>query len=168
VELSFESELSRFSSTDEPDERLPGTYGLLSPKSPLNLHFSPSPRHRECINYIAGHLFTVFRMIWPLRAVPAIIPCKSTMKENLLRFPKPSTVYRRIIENDRLTQKVRLQALAALQRPTRTLLFRLISDPRTPARLLALAAERYEVAILKTELRQNARQRPQQTTPTDN
>jgi hypothetical protein len=90
------------------------------------------------------------------------------MKVDLLRFPQPSTVYRRIIENDRLTQKVRLHALAALQRPTRTLLFRLISNPNTPSRLLAAAAQRYEVAILKTELRKNARQRPPQTTPTDN
>jgi hypothetical protein len=90
------------------------------------------------------------------------------MKVDLLRFPQPSTIYRRIIENPRLTQKVRMQALAALQRPTRTLLFRLLSDPDTPARLLALAAERYEVAILKMELRRNARKRPTQNPTTDN
>jgi|HubBroStandDraft_4_1064222.scaffolds.fasta_scaffold47965_3 hypothetical protein len=42
------------------------------------------------------------------------------MKVNLLRFPQPNTVYRRIIENERLTQKTRMLALAAIQRPTRT------------------------------------------------
>jgi hypothetical protein len=90
------------------------------------------------------------------------------MKVDLLRFPQPNTVYRRIIENERLTQKARLVALAAIQRPTRTLLFRLLSNPDTPARLLALAAERYETEILKMELRQNARKRPTQNTPPDN
>jgi len=30
------------------------------------------------------------------------------MKVNLLRFPQPNTVYRRIIENERLTQKTRM------------------------------------------------------------
>jgi hypothetical protein len=88
------------------------------------------------------------------------------MKVDLLRFPQPNTVYRRIIENERLTQKTRMLALAAIQRPTRTLLFRLLSNPDTPARLLALAAERYETEILKRELRNNARQ--SQNTPTDN
>jgi hypothetical protein len=34
------------------------------------------------------------------------------MKVDLVRFPQPNTVYRRIIENERLTQKVRLQALS--------------------------------------------------------
>jgi hypothetical protein len=90
------------------------------------------------------------------------------MKVNLLRFPRPSTVYRRIVENQRLTQKVRLQALAAIQRPTRTLLFRLISDPDTPARLLALAAQRYETELVRKELRQNARKQQTQNPSTDN
>ena len=88
------------------------------------------------------------------------------MKVNLLRFSQPNTVYRRIIENERLTQKTRMLALAAIQRPTRTLLFRLLSNPNTRDRVLALAAERYETEILKRELRQNARQ--SQATSTDN
>jgi hypothetical protein len=82
-----------------------------------------------------------------------------------VRFPTTDTVLKRITENQRLPQKARLQALAAIQRPSRSMLFRLLSDPGTPGRLLTLAAKRYEIEILKKELRNNARQRPPQDSP---
>jgi hypothetical protein len=138
----------------------------LPPFHSLNHQFPPNREPRECAEYIDIHLFTRFAHRLNFRAVPAALLCDPTMKVNLLRFPQPNTVYRRIIENERLTQKTRMLALAAIQRPTRTLLFRLLSNPDTPARLLALAAERYETEILKRELRKNARQ--SQNTPTDN
>jgi hypothetical protein len=78
------------------------------------------------------------------------------------RFPSPDTVYDRIIKNERLTQKTRLAALTAITRPSRTLLIALISDPKTPSRLLKLAAERYETEIQRRELLKRANQR---TTP---
>ena len=65
------------------------------------------------------------------------------MKVNLLRFPQPNSVYRRIIENERLTQKTRMLALAAIQRPTRTLLFRLLSNPDTLLRPKRYACENH-------------------------
>jgi hypothetical protein len=83
-----------------------------------------------------------------------------------VRYPQPDTVNRRIAENKQLSQKTRMKALAAIQRPTRTLLFRLLSNPDTPSRLVTLAAERYSAELLKRELRNNAR-RPEDT-PTDN
>jgi len=54
-----------------------------------------------------------------------------------------------------------MKALAAIQRPSRTLLFRLIRNPDTPSNLVTLAAKRYSAEILKWELK-NAR-RPEDT-----
>jgi hypothetical protein len=82
-----------------------------------------------------------------------------------VRYPQPDTVNKRIAENARLSQKARMKALAAIQRPTRTLLFRLLTNPDTPSCLMTLAAERYSTEILKRELRKNARQ--PQNPPTD-
>jgi len=80
-----------------------------------------------------------------------------------MRFPTTDTVNKRIAENQRASQKTRLRALAAIQRPTRTLLFRLISNPLTPSKLLSKAAELYEIAILKVELKNNANRQTKDT-----
>jgi hypothetical protein len=84
-----------------------------------------------------------------------------------MRYPKADTVNKRIVENERLSQKARLRALAALTRPSLWLLTRLLNNPTTPSRIVTLAAKRYEVEILKRDLRY-ARPRSPQTTPTDN
>jgi hypothetical protein len=83
-----------------------------------------------------------------------------------MRYPKTDTVYKRLAENERLTQRARLKALAAIKRPSLWSLIRLLNNPLTPPRLLTLAAQRYETEILKRELRKRARQ--PQNTPTDN
>jgi hypothetical protein len=64
-----------------------------------------------------------------------------------MRYPKPDTVNRRLVENARLSQKVRLAALGSISRPPLALLLRLLRNPTTPARLIALAAEKYQKAI---------------------
>jgi hypothetical protein len=56
-----------------------------------------------------------------------------------MRYPKPETLNARLVLNERITQKVRLAALAAISRPSLRLLYRLLNDPTTPSRLLALA-----------------------------
>lgn len=82
-----------------------------------------------------------------------------------MRYPEADTIHRQIVENERLTQKTRLLALAAITRPSLCQLIRLLTNPDTPSRLMALAAKRYEIELLKRELRKNARR--QQDTPTD-
>jgi hypothetical protein len=80
-----------------------------------------------------------------------------------MRYPDPDWVNRQIVENQKITQKARLQALAVIARPSLCQLLRLLSNPDTPARLMTLAAKRYETEILKRELRKNARQQTQAT-----
>ncbi len=81
-----------------------------------------------------------------------------------LRFPKSDTVFLRLIENPRASQKVRLDALRSIARPSLSLLCRLLKDPGTPSRLLGLAAERYKTEIFRRGLRLNARTRAKETT----
>jgi hypothetical protein len=76
-----------------------------------------------------------------------------------MRYPKPETVNGRLALNSKLTQKVRLAALAAISRPSLRLLYRLLSDPKTPSRLLALASQKYTQEMVRKELRNRARTR---------
>lgn len=86
-----------------------------------------------------------------------------------MRFPNPDWVNRQLVENQKATQKARLSALAAINRPSLSQLLRLLKNPKTPSRLMALAAKRYDTEMLRRELRKNARQRPPQgPTETDN
>jgi hypothetical protein len=85
-----------------------------------------------------------------------------------MRYPDPDWVNRKIVENQKVTQRARLQALTAIARPSLYQLLRLLTNPDTPARLMALAAKRYQTEILKRELRKRARQRQTQATPVDN
>lgn len=85
-----------------------------------------------------------------------------------MRYPKADTVNKRIVENQRLSQKARLRALAALARPSLWLLMRLLDNPATPSRIVTLAAKRYQVEILKRDLRYAGRPRPPQITPIRN
>jgi hypothetical protein len=64
-----------------------------------------------------------------------------------MRYPRPETVSRRLAENARLSQRVRLAALDSISRPPVALLLRLLKNPATPARLVELAAEKYHGAI---------------------
>jgi hypothetical protein len=57
---------------------------------------------------------------------------------------KPDTVYSRLAANPRASQKVRIAALRAIKRPSLSLLLRLIKGA-TPPRVLALAAELYDI-----------------------
>jgi hypothetical protein len=82
-----------------------------------------------------------------------------------MRYPKSDTVNKRIVENESLTQKARLQALTAITRPSLWQLIRLLNNPATPSRLLTLAAKRYTTEIIRKDLRNNARKRPSQDTP---
>lgn len=63
-----------------------------------------------------------------------------------MRYPKSGTVYRRLVENPRWSQRDRLVALECIQQQP---LLRLLKNPATPARLIALAAQRYESAFLR-------------------
>jgi hypothetical protein len=83
-----------------------------------------------------------------------------------MRYPPPDWVNRQIVENKKMTQKVRLQALAAIAKPSLCQLLRLLTNSDTPSRLMALAAKRYEIEILKRKLRKDASQ--PQATPADN
>jgi hypothetical protein len=83
-----------------------------------------------------------------------------------MRYPDPDWVNRQIAENQKVTQKARLQALAAIVKPSLSQLLRLLNNPDTPARLMELAAKRYQTEMLKRELRKSAR-RPQDSS-TDN
>lgn len=69
-----------------------------------------------------------------------------------MRYPKPETVNKRLVENPKLTQRVRVSALEAVTEPSLALLLRLLKDPRTPARLMELAAQKYQAAILSRTL----------------
>jgi hypothetical protein len=62
-------------------------------------------------------------------------------------FPSDDTVRARIAENFKLPDKVRLASLEAISNPSLSLLFRLLSNPKTPSRILDLAARRYETAL---------------------
>jgi hypothetical protein len=66
-----------------------------------------------------------------------------------MRYPPPDWVNRQIVENKKMTQKARLQALAAIAKPSLCQLLRLLTNPNTPSRLMALAAKRYEIEMLK-------------------
>jgi hypothetical protein len=85
---------------------------------------------------------------------------------NSMRYPDPDWVNRQIAENQKVTQRARLQALAAIVRPSLSQFLRLLNNPDTLARLMELAAKRYQTEMLERELRKRAR-RPQNT-PTDN
>jgi hypothetical protein len=76
-----------------------------------------------------------------------------------VRYPKVDTVNSRIAESPQATQKVRLAALEGIGRPALALLVRLLSNPSTPSRLLALAAERYQIEMLRKEMRVRAQKR---------
>jgi hypothetical protein len=82
-----------------------------------------------------------------------------------MRYPDPDWANRQIVENSKITQKARLQALEAIARPSLCQLLRLLTNQKTPSRLMALAGKRYQTEMLKRELRKNAR-RPQDP-PTD-
>jgi hypothetical protein len=84
-----------------------------------------------------------------------------------MRYPSTNTVYRRVIENPRLAQRTRMAALEAIARPSLRLLMRLLKNPATPPRLLALAAKKYEVEMTRKELRARARQRTTQAAHAD-
>jgi hypothetical protein len=55
----------------------------------------------------------------------------------------------RLVENARLSQRDRLVALESIPRPALALLLRLLRNPATPTRLIGLAAEKYQGAILR-------------------
>lgn len=69
-----------------------------------------------------------------------------------MRYPKPESVNRRLVEDTRLSQKVRLAALESISRPPLALLLRLFKNSTTPSRLLALAAEKYRLVIWRRNL----------------
>jgi hypothetical protein len=64
-----------------------------------------------------------------------------------MRFPTADRVRARLVENPKAAVKVRLASLEAIREPSLSLLARLLSNPATPSRLLALAAQRYETAL---------------------
>jgi hypothetical protein len=66
-----------------------------------------------------------------------------------MRYPKPDTVNRRLVENTLLSQRVRLAALNSISRPSLALLLRILKNPTTPARLIGIAAEKYQKEILR-------------------
>jgi hypothetical protein len=76
-----------------------------------------------------------------------------------MRFPSADTIKARLVQNPKAAQKVRLAALETMQRPSLSLLTRLLADPQTPSRLLGLAAQRYETELARRELRRNAKSR---------
>ena len=73
--------------------------------------------------------------------------------------PSADTMYRRVVENKRVSQRERVAALEAMGRPSLRMLVRLLRNPATPPRLLALAAKKYKLGMLRKELRDRARQR---------
>lgn len=80
-----------------------------------------------------------------------------------MNFPKPDKVYADLAENPKAPIKVRVRALESMQRPSLSLLYRLIHNPNTPAKLYAVAANKYETAILRKELREHARREKKET-----
>ncbi len=85
--------------------------------------------------------------------------CDCENVEAALRFPRPDRIYSRVVENPKAPLKTRIAALEAIQRPSMRLLYRLVSDPKIPAKLYALAAKKYEFEFSRMELRKRARQR---------
>jgi hypothetical protein len=76
-----------------------------------------------------------------------------------MEFPSYQYVLKRLIENERASQKVRLKALAEITRPPLSLLLRVLNDPRSCSRLLALAAKRYKEECVRRDLRLQAKRR---------
>ena len=70
-----------------------------------------------------------------------------------MRYPRNETILARLVEHPRSSQKVKLAALQQLQRPSLAMLLRLLSNPATPSRLLAMASEKYSIVIVRRELR---------------
>ncbi len=85
--------------------------------------------------------------------------CSSENAEAALRFPRPDRIHARVVENSKAPLKTRIAALEAIQRPSMRLLYRLVSNPKIPAKLYALAAKKYEFEFSRMELRKRARQR---------
>ncbi len=75
-----------------------------------------------------------------------------------MRLPTSETINKRLAESPRLAQRDRIKALKAIGRPPLLLLRRLLTDPAAPPRLLAVAREQYEIAMLRKDLRKRARQ----------
>ena len=78
--------------------------------------------------------------------------------EEALRFPKPDRIHARLVLNSKAPLKARLAALEAIARPSLRLLYRLLCDPKIPAKLYAAAAKKYEFEFSRMEIRKRARQ----------
>ena len=68
-----------------------------------------------------------------------------------MAFPNPDRVYRRLAEDKRLSESRRIAALNKVERPSLSLLRRLL-HPSTPARLRFRSTELYELAMARREL----------------
>ncbi len=69
-----------------------------------------------------------------------------------MSIPKPTTIWRRLLLDEHLAVKHRIEALQHLERPSIYLLRQVLSNWRTPARLRFACAKRYEAAIGRKEL----------------
>ena len=69
----------------------------------------------------------------------------------------PERLYRRLTENPKASQAARLRALRFLSNPPFALLRRLASDPNTPGRLAALAADLFAKKCATAQLTKEKR-----------
>jgi hypothetical protein len=68
----------------------------------------------------------------------------------------PERLYRQLAENSKVSQSARLKALRFLTNPPYALLRRLASDPNTPGRLVALAADLFAKKVAAAQIAKEA------------
>jgi hypothetical protein len=98
----------------------------------------------------AGYTANPFDQSWEWRSYQVIR--EEGFTEARMRHPRTDTVNRRLVENVRLSQRVRLAALDSISHPPLALLLRLLKNPATPTRLIGLAAAKYQGAILRRNI----------------
>jgi hypothetical protein len=62
-------------------------------------------------------------------------------------YPSPQTIFKRILSNPRASQAARIVALERIDNPPISLILKLLTDPKTPQRLLSKLAAAYDVAM---------------------
>jgi len=91
-------------------------------------------------------------------AIPPAQPRREKLEQRkIMRYPKPDTVARRVILNSKVSHRDRLAALKNFAKPSLRMLLQLLADPKTPGRLLALAARKYQIETARKEMWRHAK-----------
>jgi hypothetical protein len=107
----------------------------------LRSGFPLHPASHDYPTDIDVHRFSIYRLHHEAR-----YPARSH-SESMSRL-KPETAWQRVVEDRRLSGKVRIAALQQILRPSLSLLRRLLKAGASPPKLRLLACEKYQVEML--------------------